>query len=107
MTDPINLLFITTYVGLGGGETSLLTLVEALVKDEPCYQPHLLLPHDGPLSERWRANGWTVHLHEWRGATTYFVPQIWAHFPITAYIANLIHQENIRAGVQYRIIFYT
>ena len=56
MTDPINLLFITTYVGLGGGETSLLTLVESLVKREPRYRPHLLLPHDGQLGERWRAN---------------------------------------------------
>ncbi len=55
MTEPINLLFITTYVGLGGGETSLLTLVEALVARESAYQPHLLVPHDGQLADRWRA----------------------------------------------------
>ena len=97
MADPINLLFITTYVGLGGGETSLLTLVEALVKRQPTYRPHLLLPHDGQLSERWRANGWPVHLIPFRGATTYFIPAIWARFPITARIAALVRHENIQA----------
>ena len=97
MTDSIHLLFITTYVGLGGGETSLLTLVEALVKREPRYRPYLLVPHDGQLAERWRANGWPVHFRPFRGATTYFVPALWARFPITAHIANLIHAENIQA----------
>jgi glycosyltransferase involved in cell wall biosynthesis len=97
LTDSIHLLFVTTYVGLGGGETSLLTLVEALVKQEPRYRPHLLLPHDGQLGERWRANGWPLHFIPWRGATTYFVPAVWARFPTTAYIANLIHNEQIQA----------
>lgn len=97
MTEPINLLFITTYVGLGGGETSLLTLVEALVKRAPRYRPHLLLPHDGQLAERWHDNGWPVHTTPWRGATTFFVPSLWARFPITAHIANLIHAEDIHA----------
>jgi glycosyltransferase involved in cell wall biosynthesis len=96
-TDSTNLLFLTTYVGLGGGETSLLTLVEALVKRSPAYRPHLLLPHDGQLAERWRANGWPVHFTPWRGATTYFVPAVWARFPITGRIARLIRSENIRA----------
>ncbi|MCC6802351.1 MAG: glycosyltransferase family 4 protein [Anaerolineae bacterium] len=97
MTNPINLLFITTYVGLGGGETALLTLVEALVRREPRYQPHLLLPHDGQLAERWRANGWAVHITPFRGATTYFVPALWAQFPITGRITRLIREQNIRA----------
>jgi glycosyltransferase involved in cell wall biosynthesis len=96
-TDPINVLFVTTYVGLGGGETSLLTLVEALVKREPRYRPHLLLPHDGQLAERWRANGWTVHITSWRGATVYFIPQVWARFPITGRMADLIRAQNIHA----------
>ncbi len=97
MTESIPLLFVTTYVGFGGGETSLLTLVEHLVKRDPTYQPHLLLPHDGQLGERWRANGWPVHTLSWRGASVYFVPAIWSHFPITAHIANLIYAEGIRA----------
>lgn len=97
MTEPINLMFITTYVGLGGGETSLLTLVEALVKHDSRYQPHLLLPHDGQLGERWRANGWSVHLTSFRGATTYFVPALWARFPATGRVARLIREQNIHA----------
>lgn len=95
--EPINLLFVTTYVGLGGGETSLLTLVEALVKREPRYRPHLLLPHDGQLAERWRADGWAVHITPWRGATVYFIPPVWARFPITGRIADLIRAQNIHA----------
>jgi glycosyltransferase involved in cell wall biosynthesis len=97
LTDSIPLLFVTTYVGLGGGETSLLTLVEALVKRDARYAPHLLLPHDGQLAERWRANGWQVHIMSFRGATTYFVPAIWGRFPTVAKIADLIRRENIRA----------
>ncbi len=97
MTDSIPLLFITSYVGLGGGETSLLTLVEHLVKQNPRYQPHLLLPRDGQLAERWRSNGWTVHITPWRGASVYFVPAIWARFPITGRITDLIREQHIRA----------
>ncbi len=97
MTDSIPLLFITTYVGLGGGETSLLTLVEALVRHDSRYEPHLLLPHDGQLAERWRANGWSAHVTPFRGASTYFVPAIWARFPVTASIAQLIDEQHIRA----------
>lgn len=97
MIDSLPLLFITTYVGLGGGETSLLTLVEALVKHDPRCQPHLLVPREGQLADRWRANGWIVHVDHWRGASTYFVPAVWARFPITARIARLIVEQGIRA----------
>ena len=97
MTQMRNILFITTYVGLGGGETSLLTLVEALTKLDPTIQPHLLVPHEGQLADRWRANGWIVHVDHWRGATTYFVPAIWARFPITGRIARLIREQGIHA----------
>ncbi len=88
-----DILFVTTYTGLGGGETSLLTLVEHL--DPDCYRPHLLVPAEGQLSERWRANGWQTHVTPWRGATTYFVPAIWMRFPIARKIEALIRQQNI------------
>jgi glycosyltransferase involved in cell wall biosynthesis len=88
-----NILFITTYTGLGGGETSLLTQVEHL--DPARYNPHLLVPSEGQLAERWRANGWTVHLRQWRGATTYFVPAVWKRFPIASHIAALVRREQI------------
>jgi len=90
----INLLFITTYVGLGGGETSLLTLVEQL--DPARFSPHLLVPHEGQLTERWRANGWEVHVIPFRGASVYFVPAIYAQFPIRRKIERLIRECDIQ-----------
>ena len=95
--DLIPVLFVTTYVGMGGGETSLLALVEALVKQDARYQPHLLLPHDGQLGERWRANGWQVHVAPFRGATTLFVPAVWARFPIVSTMRDLMQRHNIQA----------
>lgn len=95
MTDPLNLLFVTTYVGLGGGETSLLTLVEHL--DHTCFRPHLLVPREGQLSERWRAHGWQVHVTYWRGATIYFIPTVWGRFPIVGRMEQLMHQQRIAA----------
>jgi glycosyltransferase involved in cell wall biosynthesis len=88
-----NLLFITTYTGLGGGETSLLTQVEHL--DRARYHPQLLVPGDGQLAERWRALGGTVQLHQWRGASTWFVPAIWSHFPIARHIEGIIRRDKI------------
>ncbi len=87
------LLFITTYTGLGGGETALLSLVEQL--DPQRCLPHLLVPAEGQLSERWRANGWPVHIMSWRGATVYFVPAIWAQFPIARRIEAVIREQQI------------
>src|SRR5574341_2522029 len=91
MATPI--LFVSSYVGLGGGETALLALAQHL--DAERFSPHLLLPHDGQLGERWRDAGWPVHITYWRGATTYFVPNIWARFPITHRIEHLIREHNI------------
>ena len=90
-----NLLFITTYVGLGGGETSLLTLVEQL--DPARFVPHLLIPHDGQLAERWRAHGWPVHMRPFRGASVYFIPALYAQFPIRRHIERLIREQSIHA----------
>lgn len=101
MSDRIPLLFTTIYSGMGGGETSLMTLAEHLARRESLwesrYELHLLIPQDGQLGERWRANGWQVHIDHWRGATTYFIPAIWGRFPITSRIAKLIETHGIRA----------
>ncbi|MDX2140613.1 MAG: glycosyltransferase family 4 protein [Chloroflexota bacterium] len=88
-----NLLFVTIYTGLGGGETSLLTLVEQL--DPQLYRPHLLVPAEGQLSERWRGHGWQVHVTPWRGATTYFIPPIWMQFSIARRIERLAREQDI------------
>lgn len=91
MATPI--LFVSSYVGLGGGETALLALAQHL--DPSRFWPHLLLPYDGQLGERWREQGWPVHIIPWRGATIYFIPQVWAHFPITYRIERLIREQRI------------
>lgn len=74
------ILFASWYTGLGGGETDLLTLAQSL--DPAHFTPHLLQPQDGQLAQSWREQGWQVHITRWRGATTYFIPAVWARFPV-------------------------
>ena len=91
----MNLLFVSSYSDLGGGETALLTLAQHLAPDR--YFPHLLVPREGQLSQRWRELGWPVHVRPWRGATVYFIPALWARLPIRYFIERLIHEQDIRA----------
>lgn len=88
------ILFISSYVGLGGGETDLLTLATALAEAD--YVPHLLLPYDGQLGSAWRENGWPLHITPWRGATVYFVPWLWARLPLVARFTAIMRQQGIR-----------
>lgn len=90
---PSRILFASWYVGLGGGETDLLVLAQRL--DPERYQPHLLVPHEGQLSEAWRAEGWPVHILPFRGVSTYFVPAIWTRLPIVGRIAQLLREQQI------------
>lgn len=89
------LLFVSSYTDLGGGESALLTLAQQL--DPQRYQPHLLVPHEGQLSNAWRKQGWPVHVRPYRGASTWFVPALWAHLPISRSIEALIREQDIRA----------
>jgi glycosyltransferase involved in cell wall biosynthesis len=91
----IPILFISSYVGLGGGETDLLTLAKTLGTTQ--YDLHLLLPYEGQLSARWRDMGGTVHITAWRGASVCFVPAVWARFPISRRIERIIRENGIRA----------
>ncbi|MCY4021403.1 MAG: glycosyltransferase family 4 protein [Chloroflexi bacterium] len=87
------ILFASWYAGLGGGETDLLTLAGSL--DVGDYECHLLLPEDGQLSEIWRETVGPVHIIPFRGATTYFVPAVWARFPVVKRFARLLRDERI------------
>jgi glycosyltransferase involved in cell wall biosynthesis len=89
----INLLFVSSYTELGGGESWLLTLAQHL--DSTRFCPHLLVPKHGQLSERWSARGWPVHVMPWRGATVYFVPAVWARLPISHSIEQLVREHAI------------
>ena len=90
---PHNILFASWYVGLGGGETDLLTLAHDLNPD--AYRPHLLLPRMGTLGERWQAAGWPVHTLPYRGASTWFIPALWARFPVVKRMAALLQAQQI------------
>ena len=87
------ILFTSWYTGLGGGETDLLTLAQAL--DRSRYHPHLLLPAEGQLSQRWREAGFPLHILPYRGASTYFIPAIWKRFPIVRLMTKLLRRERI------------
>ncbi len=87
------ILFASSYTGLGGGETALLTLARAL--DPALFLPHLLVPREGQLPAAWREAGWPVHVLPYRGATTYFIPVVWARLPISRKIEDLIREQGI------------
>ncbi len=87
------ILFASWYSGLGGGETDLLSLVGTL--DAGKYESHLLLPAEGRLAERWRTQGRHTHIIPYRGASTYFLPAVWARFPAVRRFAELLARERI------------
>ena len=87
------ILFASWYTGLGGGETDLLTLADSL--DSQDYECHLLLPAEGQLSERWRDTVGPVHIIPFRGATTLFLPWVWARFPVVNRVTDLLRREQI------------
>lgn len=89
----IRLLFTSWYTGLGGGETDLLTLAGAL--DGSRYEPHLLAPDAGALPDRWREAGWPVQVLPYRGASTAFIPAIWARFPVVQRMTELLRRQKI------------
>ena len=91
-----NLLFASSYTDLGGGETALVTLAQHL--DPARFRPHLLVPHEGQLSARWREFGWPVHVTPWRGATVYFVPALWARLPVSRQIETIMREQDIQAA---------
>lgn len=93
MLTPIRILFASSYTELGGGETSLLTLAQHL--DPLRFQPYLLVPREGQFSAAWRENGWPVFVMPWHGATTWFIPSLWARFPVVRRIQSLIRQHDI------------
>lgn len=91
---PIPILFTSWYAGLGGGETETLLLAQHL--DPAEFTPHLLVPENGQLAQKWAALGYPVHLRRFRGATTYFIPAIWKRLRLAGAISELIAQHDIR-----------
>ncbi len=93
MSRVKRILFCSWYSGLGGGETELLTLARSL--DGAEFQAQLLLPRDGPLGEQWRDSGRPAHTLPYRGASTWFLPGVWARFPVVGRLADLLTAQRI------------
>jgi glycosyltransferase involved in cell wall biosynthesis len=90
---PKQILFTSWYTGLGGGETDLLTIAQTL--DPTDWTSHLLVPKDGSLAQAWRELGLPMHILSYRGASTFFIPAIWATFPVVNRMAELLQREKI------------
>jgi glycosyltransferase involved in cell wall biosynthesis len=88
----IRVAFFSSYVGLGGGETSLLSLMKGM--DPSKYDPILVCPRGGPLSEHAREAGIAVALLPYRGATTWFLPALWAATPATRRIETWLSRSG-------------
>lgn len=86
------ILFASWYTGFGGGETDLFTLARDL--DASRFVPELLVPRRGQLSEAWEAAGWAVHVVSYRGATTWFVPFIWARLPAVGRMRRVLDADK-------------
>lgn len=95
MAERTNLLFVSAYTGLGGGESVQLNLMGAL--DPARFALYLLCPREGQLPKAARELGVTALTLPYRGATEWFIPAIWSHFPITRKIAALVRTQHIHA----------
>jgi len=90
-----DLLFITTYTGIGGGESLTLNLMRALDRDR--YRLHLLTPGPGAFPDAAAPLGVTTHAIAYRGTSTFFVPSIWGRFPIVARLRGFLGSQPVRA----------
>lgn len=88
----IRVLFFNYYPGLGGGETSLRSLLGAL--DRQRYAVALNCPREGQLTEAARALGVEVHVTPYRGASTWFVPFLWHQFPAVRRLEALLRSQD-------------
>jgi glycosyltransferase involved in cell wall biosynthesis len=88
-----NLLFVSAYTGLGGGESVQLNLMSALDPDR--YTLHLVCPREGQLPDAAREIGVTVHILPYRAITTWFVPAIWRRFPVNRKLSDLARRLDI------------
>jgi glycosyltransferase involved in cell wall biosynthesis len=93
----VNLLFVTTYAGMGGGESLQINLLRAL--DRERFTPHLLTPKPGVFSETASALGVLTHHIPYRGTSTFFLPQLWARFPITRKLRTFLRDQAIQAVI--------
>ena len=90
-----DLLFVSSYKDLGGGETALLALAQEL--DASRWRPQLLVSGAGQLSAAWEAQGWPVHVTPWRNASVWFIPSLWARLPATRRMERVLRSTPFAA----------
>jgi glycosyltransferase involved in cell wall biosynthesis len=89
------LLFLTTYTGIGGGESLQLNLMRAL--DRTRYDLHLLTPRSGAFPDAAAVLGVRTHVIPYRGTSTFFVPSLWARLPIVGQMRSFLRDQAINA----------
>ena len=87
-------LFLTTYTGIGGGESLQLNLMRALDRDR--YILHLLTPKTGPFPEAAAAQGVKTYTIPFRGTSTFFVPALWEHLSLVQRFELFLSERNIQ-----------
>lgn len=94
-----DILFLTSYTGIGGGETLQLNLMRSMEQgQEPGrFRLHLLTPRLGPFPQAAASLGIATHVIPYRGTTTYFVPWLWARLPIVGKLRTFLYEQSIRA----------
>jgi glycosyltransferase involved in cell wall biosynthesis len=70
--SPVRVAFVSSYTGLGGGETSLLALMAAL--DRERVEPVVVCPREGQLPAAARTLDIEVRIMPWRPSNILFVP---------------------------------
>src|SRR5258708_5098184 len=95
LSGRTNLLFITIYTGIGGGETLQLNLMRSL--DHGRYALHLITPREGEFPREAAALGVTTHVLPYRGTPTFFLPGLWARFPIVDKLRTFLREHHIHA----------
>lgn len=86
----IRSVFFSSYTGFGGGETSLYSLLTALISRG--HHPALICPRPGPLPEKLARAGAETYFTPYRGASTWFVPALWQRFPVVRHIETRLRQ---------------
>jgi glycosyltransferase involved in cell wall biosynthesis len=87
--------FFSSYTGLGGGETSLRSLLGSL--DRTLYLPVLICPREGALPESVRKLGIEARVLPYRGSSAWFVPFLWERFPVVERIVSVL--SDLAPGV--------
>jgi phosphatidylinositol alpha-mannosyltransferase len=96
---PVKILYLQSTSEIGGSDITLLRTLEVLDKKQ--FEPHVVLPHEGPLMEAFRKAGCRVHiLPSMRKLTSrkgigYLLLYLIGYFAAVLQLVRLIRREGI------------